>query len=142
MPEQKLKYIERQLVESFEGFLVDGICAYAPTGEKFITYCSAGSKPEGRPTKAYSTTEKAVDAFEKTIRDIIKMSRHISGTLYWRMRPQLEKNKNGSCYVRSRFLISNKPVHMGTLAEYYNERLDKEERRLEDIYEATVGWFN
>ena len=122
MGEQKLKHIEKQLCESFKGFLVDGVVALAPTGEPFVTYCSAGSKPEGGSTRLYPDVEMAVDAFEITVQDIIKTGK---GTLYWRMRPRLKYNKNGLCCVWSRFIVSNRPAWAGTVIKHYREMIDR-----------------
>jgi len=135
---EKLKHITKRLCENFKGYFIDGDGPYAPTGETFITYCSVGSKPEGRETKTFFAAEEAVDEFEKTIRDIIKMGK---GTLYWRIKPQIvEDDESRRCYVRSRFLISDKPEVPEIMEQYYNERIEKKKRKIEDIFEATVGW--
>lgn len=122
MAKKKLKYLERNLCDNFEDYPIDGDCRSAPTGEPFITYCSAGSKPEGKPTNIYYSHEEAVDEFEKTIRDIIKMGK---GTLYWRMRPQIKQDIDGHCYVRSRFLVSDRPLDLSILEKYYNKRMEE-----------------
>ena len=93
--ENKLKWLEKCLISSFKPYMIGGDCAYAPTGEGFITYCSSGSKPEGKPTALFSTAEEAIDEFEKTVRDIIKTGK---GTLCWRSR----KTGKGTLYWRSR----------------------------------------
>jgi len=130
--EEKLRDIEKRLCSNFKGYLVDGTCQYAPTGESFITYCSSGSKPEGKPTKTYFTAEKAVDEFETTVRDIIKINSWRVGslclrvakgrTLYWRKRPEIRNNGNKDFYVMSRFLISDKPLDPDVLEKYYPDK--------------------
>ena len=134
----KLAWLEKILCKEFQVYLIDSKCAYAPTGESFITYCSAGIKPETKTAQYYNCEEEAIDEFEKIIRDIIKTKR---GILYWRKRPEIVKDPEANLFfVYSRFLISNKPINIDIMKKYYNERIEKEKIRLENIYESTIGW--
>ena len=110
---QRLREIEDHLCSAFEVYPTDGIISHAPTGERYVNYCSAGSKTEGFATKSYSSENEAIDEYARTVSDIIKIANRWKirkRVLYWRKRPRMIINGEHSHFVSSRFLISAKRV--------------------------------
>ena len=114
-----IKEITELLNSSFKQYKTIGNCMFAPTGEKFITYSSAGSVREGEQITSYYSAEEAIDEFERTVKDIIKLGK---GTIYWRLLPELVQEQDVEkpyYFVRSRFRISEKPLNKLIVEKYY-----------------------
>lgn len=94
----------------FPVYPIDGLCAFAPTGEQYITFTVAGVKEEGETDKGIKNSpESAVDGYINEMLFFIKYSAPKKGILYWRKRPQLISDDT-HYNVYSRFLISDKPL--------------------------------
>lgn len=112
----------------------EGVVAVAPTGEKYITLTSSGIKPECSELKTFPTAngavisyiinfEKYIESINYKIQNLCKLTEQRFEiefkslyfvrpyTLYWRQRPTIAYVEKNKYYVRSRLLISNKPVN-------------------------------
>src|SRR5688572_2478199 len=79
--------------------------AYSETGEGYVQINSSGPSHEGAHHQIYSTTEEAVGNWLDAVSDYAKDK---TGTLYWRVRPELIRIPGQNGYsVYSRLLISN-----------------------------------
>ncbi len=142
----------------------EGNFMYCPTGEPYMTVASAGIKPEGAKTDLFDSERKAFDAWNDTIREVVKgVDRTLMGenegklTVYWRRKPEmkylepyrlLDKDESteewlsdtkgfstGRWTVYSRFRISVRPVIQSA---DYNEIYPTRGEGLPDVVDGRV----
>jgi hypothetical protein len=93
--------------------IVEGLpAARAQTGERYVTFMQDGERAaadEGREgPPGCATKEDAACGLAHAI--LAYADRQGSGTLYWRIRPEVEKADDGLWYAYARLLISDKPA--------------------------------
>ena len=103
-----------------------GNFSQCPTGEAYWTICSGGIKEEGVITESFPNAAQAVNEYKKFVLSAVEaIEKYGNGkeVLYWRKLPELRREKN-RFYVRSRFIISNKPQIQGS--DYNKNRKEDE----------------
>lgn len=103
-----------KLVES--RFIVGpaGNYSEAPTGEPYVTIVGGGIKEEGELFPCYFLSEAF--AIQFWLDAVNKYSEGKSGTLYWRVKPEMMGRKK-VWLIYSRLLISDKPQIQSAILE-------------------------
>lgn len=79
----------------------------AATGEPYVVMTNCGPKREGDIVHAHVSEEFAVDGWFNAMKEYAADKR--SFQLYWRVPPEIERDKNGGWRIYSRLLISDMP---------------------------------
>lgn len=87
LDEQAAYDIREMLLGKFPEWHEDGISAFAPTGEKYITFSCGGPRDEGEIAGCIAFSPKA--AWQALKAQILLYMQGRTGILYWRRHPEI-----------------------------------------------------
>ena len=108
MSANKLLYDFVQWVDTvIEVWPVMGNSSVAPSGEKYLSVCSSGIKPEGYSSKSFGSEDEAVEKYLAVAKPLVTEYGCKDPVLFWRHLPELCE-QDGMYRVYSRFVVSPK----------------------------------